>query len=183
MAKRERLRLSHTNPDLAVSKAEQVTDDDERAQTVLDVARNIEGTHPEQAAQLIAQTQTASHAGKAQMQLNVLSARAFVAAAQNQQQEFRTLLQRGFELAKQLVSESQASGEMQFVRGLASLVQIAAQKYPDLTAVFLQSLSTSRLKAELLLSAAAALQMPARLPLGSPAQKPATSVVTSWPGR
>ncbi len=164
------LRLSHTNPDLAVSKVEQLTDDDQRARTALQVAGDIAGTHTEQAAQLIAQTQKASQTGEGEAQLDLISAQASMAAAQNEQQQLSKLLQRGFELAKQIISEPQRPDQMQRVSGLAALVQIGAQNYPDLTTVYLQSLPPSRLKAELFLAAAEALQLP-RLPFGSPTPK------------
>jgi hypothetical protein len=161
------LRLAHGDPDLAIAKAEQVSDSDKRTATKLDVARGMAGEHPERAAQLIGETQTTGQAGNAEMQLNVISAQVSVAAAQDQREELRQLLERAFGLANQLVSESQTPWGMQLYQRFIPLVQIGMQNDPDLATAFVQGLSPARLKAELLLSAADALEMPMRLPFGS----------------
>jgi len=142
------------------------------------VARGVAGDRPEQAAQLIDRTQSTIGSEDHQKQLSLISAQASVAAAQNQQEELRNLLQRGFILAGPLVSESQTPLVFSFASGLMSLVQIGAQNEPNLTVAFLQSLPPLRLKAELLL-AVDAMQMPMKLPLGSraPTARPLPSPV------
>jgi hypothetical protein len=127
--------------------------------------RTVAGAHPEQAAELIAGTGGGDAAANEQEQMNFVSAQASVAAAQRKSAELRKLLQRGFELGGNLVAELQNPG-MHFVPGLAPLVQIGIQNEPDLTITFLQSLSPSFEKAQLLLAAADSLKMPP-LPFGS----------------
>ena len=175
------LRLSHTDPDLAISKVESLPDDGKRAATTLEVARGVAGNHPEQAAQLIDRTQGTMGSEDQGKQLNLISAQVSVAAAQNQQEEVRRLLQRGFALAGPLISESQAPLVLSFASGLMPMVQIGAQNDPDLTIAFLQSLPPLRIKAELLLAAATAMQMPVKLPIGS--RKPTANPLTSPVGK
>lgn len=76
-------------------------------------------------------------------QLNFISAQVSVAAAENPQEHYF---------------------------GLAPMVQIAVHNYPDMTVDFLTNLPAVRMKADLLKTAAAALQLPAKLPVCSPAQ-------------
>jgi hypothetical protein len=165
------LRLSHINPEAAIKKAEQLPDDDKRASTVLEVARGIAGDYPERAAELIAETQMGNKPTDDQLRLNLISAQAFVASAQNKKDELDELLQRGFESANHILLEQQRTGGIQFVAGLAPLVQIGIQNDPNLTVTFIEGLSPSYLKAELLLGAAAALSMGRRLPLSSRPQQ------------
>ncbi len=157
--------LSHVSADAAVAKAEQLPNDDERASAKLDIARSVAGAHPDQAAELIAETGHGDRAMDEQEQMNLVSAQVSVAAAQGKNDELRKLLQRGFELGGNLIAELQ-NPRMQFVPGLAPLVQIGIQNDPDLTIAFLQSLPATYEKAQLLLGAADALRMPP-LPFGS----------------
>jgi hypothetical protein len=164
------VRLSRTNPDRAISKVESLPDDDKRATTELEVARGIAGPRPDEAARLIEKTQIAVGSADNQGQLSVISAQASVAAAQQQSEQLRQLLQHGFELVGPLAAQPATAGSLQTVSHIAPLVQIGAQSYPEMTIAFLQSLPPSRLKAELLLAAAAAAQMPMKLPIGSHAE-------------
>jgi hypothetical protein len=165
------VRLSHINPDAAIAKVEQLPDDDKRARTMLDVARDIAGDFPERAAELIAETQGGNKPTDDQLHLNLISAQASVAAAQNKKDELHELLERGFESANHIILEQQRSDGIHSVAGLSPLVQIGIQNDPDLTMTFIESLSPSYLKAELLLGAASALSMRRRLPLSSRPQQ------------
>ena len=165
------MRLSHINPEAAIAKAEQLPDDDKRTSTMLDVARDIAGDFPERAAELIAETQGGNKPTDDQLHLNLISARASVAAAQNKKDELHELLERGFESANDIILEQQRSGGIHSIAGLAPLVQMGIQNDPDLTTNFIESLSPSYLKAELLLAAASALSMGRRLPLSSRPQQ------------
>ncbi len=80
---------------------------------------------------MIDNAQSAGGSEDNRKQLNVISARVSVAAAQNQQEQLRQLLQRGFELAGPLVAESPTPGTPPFIPGLAPMVQIGMQNYPD----------------------------------------------------
>jgi hypothetical protein len=165
------LRFSRINHEAAIAKAEQLPDDGNRASALLEVARVIAADHPERAANLIAETQRGDKTTDEEMQLNLISAQASVAAAQDKKVELHELLQRGFALADRIILDQQRTGGMHFVDGLLQLVQIGTQNDPDLTIAFVQSLSPSYLKAELLLEAAWALSGPMRLPLGSRPQQ------------
>lgn len=70
-------------------------------------------------------------------------------------------------MATPIILELQKRGNVSFVAGLGQLVQLGMQNDPDSTIAFVQSLPASWLKANLLLGEAAALTMPARLPLGT----------------
>lgn len=165
------LRFSHINAEAAIKKAEQLPDDDKRTSTLLEVARGIAGDYPDRATKLIAESQSANKPTDDQLQLNLISAQAFVAAAESKKDDLDELLQRGFESANHILLEQQSTGGMQMVAGLAPLVQIGMQNDPDLTMTFIESLSPSYLKAELLLGAASALSMGQRLPLSSRPQQ------------
>jgi len=165
------VRLSHINPEAAITKAEQLPDDDKRASTMMDVARGIAGDYPERAAKLIAETQSGNKPTDEQLHLNLISAQAFVAAAQNRKDELDELLKSGFESANHILLEQQRTGDIHFVAGLAPLVQIGIQNDPNLTVTFIEGLSPSYLKAELLLGAASALGMRMRLPFSSRPQQ------------
>lgn len=165
------VRLSHINPEAAIAKAEQLPEDDQRASTMLEVARGIAGDYPERAAELIAETQRGNKPADDEVYVNLVSAQAFVAAAQNRKDELHELLQRGFESANHIILEQQRTGGIHSVPGLAPLVQIGIQNDPDLTITFIESLPPSYLKAELLLGAASALSMRGRLPLSSRPQQ------------
>jgi len=159
------VRLSSINPEAAIAKAEQLPDGEKRASTLLDVARGIAGDYPERAAELVAEAQRGNKPADDEIYMNLISAQAFVAAAQNKKEELHELLPRGFDSANRIILEQQRTGGMPFVAGLAPLVQIGIQNDPNLTVTFLESLSPSYLKAELLLGAASALSMGRRLPL------------------
>ena len=155
--------LAHTNPDLAIAKTETIGDVEKRAAAAFDVARGMAGSHPEQAEQLINQAQNAVPADDSRKQINLISAQVSLAAAQNQQEQLRQLLERAFELAAPLVAQPIPPDMPPFIPGLPPMVQIGAQNYPGLTVGFLQNLPPGRMKAELLIAAASALQMPNRL--------------------
>jgi hypothetical protein len=160
------VRLSLINPEMAIAKAEQLPDDDKRTSTMLEVARRIAGDYPERAAELIAESQRGNKPTNDEMYVNLISAQAFVAAAQNKRRdELDELLQHGFESANRVILEQQRTGGVHFVPCLICLVQIGIQNDPDLTITFIQSLSPPYLKANLLLSAASALSMGRRVPL------------------
>jgi hypothetical protein len=165
------VRLSHINPEAAITKAEQLPDDDKRAGTMLEVARGIAGDDPKRAAELIAETQSGNKPADDQWQLNWISAQASIAAGENKKDELDRLLQRGFASANHILLEQQTTGGMQFVAGLATLVQIGIQNDPDLTVTFIEGLPTSNLKAQLLLGAASALSLRMRLPINSRSQQ------------
>ncbi|HVH69566.1 MAG TPA: hypothetical protein VNB49_00455, partial [Candidatus Dormibacteraeota bacterium] len=89
-----------------------------------------------------------------EMQLNLISAQASVAAAQDQKNELHQLLQQGLEIANDIILEQQRTGTLHFVDGVPALVQIGIQNDANLTIGFLQSLPPSDTKAALLLEAA-----------------------------
>ena len=162
-ARADAMHLAHLNADAAVAKAQELPPGPQRASTLLLVAREIAGDHPEQAASLIAQAK--GEQGNEGNQLNVISAEAYVAAAERNNTALHDLLQQGFALASRLTSE----GPRGF--GTAgSLVQIGIQNEPDMTVAFLQTLPPSYAKAQLLIEAASSLNMRGRLPLSSGAQ-------------
>jgi len=165
------LRLSHINAEAAIKKAEQLADDEKRTSTLLEVARGIAGDYPEGAAELIAESQSGKQPTDDQLQLNLISAQAFVAAAESKKDDLDELLQRGFESANRILLEQQRTGAIQIVAGLGPLVQIGIQNDPNLTVTFIESLSPSYLKAELLLGAASASSMRRPLPLSSRPQQ------------
>ncbi len=165
------VRQSYTNSDRAVNTVESLADDEKRVDTALDVARNIAGAHPEQATHLINESRHSDAGQDNQKQLNIISAQITVAAARNQQEELRQLLQHGFEAAASLVEQSTTSSAPS-IPGLAPMIQIGIQNDPDLTVNFLNGLPPTRLKAELLLGAVEALQMPVKLPIGSAEHAP-----------
>ena len=166
------VRFSHINAEAAIANAKKLPDDDRRASTLLEVARGIAGDDPDRASELVAEVQTGSKSSSDQLQLNLISAQAFVASGSNKQSELDGLLKRGFESANHILSEQERTGGKQLVAGLGALVQIGMQNNPDLTIAFIDSLSQPDVKAELLLGAASALSMGRRLPFSSkPRQK------------
>lgn len=148
------LTFAHINPDVAIAKAEQMPDDDKRASTVLEVARTIASDHPERAAELVVEVQNRNKPIDDEMRLNLISARASVAAAQDKKNELHQLLQQGLEIANHIILEQQRMGTLHFVDGVPALVQIGIQNDANLTIGFLQSLPPSDTKAALLLEAA-----------------------------
>jgi hypothetical protein len=162
--------LSLVNPEAAIAKAEQLPND-QRASTMLDIARNIAGDYPGRAAELIAEIQGGNKPADDEMYVNLISAQAFVAVAQDKKDGLHELLQRGFESANRVILEQQRTGETHFFKGLGPLNQIGIENDRDLTISFIESLSPSYLKAELLLAAASDLSKPVGVPLRS---RPAT---------
>jgi hypothetical protein len=159
--------LSRSNPEAAIAKAEQLSDDDKRTGTMLEVARGMAGDHPERAAELIAETQSKNPSTDDEMLFNSISAQASVAAAQNKKDELRELLQSGFASANRILLEQQRSDDIHFFPGLGLMMQIGIQNDSDLTTAFMESLPTSYVKAEAFLIAASALNMGRRLPFSS----------------
>jgi hypothetical protein len=166
-ARMDAIGLSSRNPEAAIAKAEQLPDDDRRANTMLEVARGMAGDHPERAAELIVETQGKNPPADEEMQFNLISAQASVAAAQNKKDESHEMLQRGFASANRILLEQQRSGDIHFFPGLGLMIQIGIQNDPDLTTAFMESLPMSYVKAEAFLIAASALNMGRRLPLSS----------------
>jgi hypothetical protein len=159
--------ISRSDPEAAIAKAEQLPDDDKRASTMLEVARGMAGDHPKRAAELIAETQGKNPPTDEEMQFNLISAQASVAAAQNKKDELHELLQRGFASASRILLEQQSNGDIHFFPGLGLMIQIGIRNDPDLTTAFIESLPVSYVKAEALLIAASTLNMGRRLPLSS----------------
>jgi hypothetical protein len=162
--------LSLVNPDAAIAKASELPDH-QRPSAVLDIARNIAGDHPERATELIAESQSGNKPISEETSVNLISAQAFVAAAQNKKDELRELLQRGFESANRIILEQQRTGDIHFFTGLGPLVQLGVDNDPDLTIPFIESLSPSYVKAQLLLTAAWDLSMGTRVPRTSQPQQ------------
>ncbi len=158
------VRFSLMDPEAAIAKVGTLSDSDIRTESELNLARRLARSHPDQAAQLTSGAQSTPADDDPRKQLNVISAQVSIAAAQNQQQQLLQLLQRGFELAGPLVAQPLPPGAPPFIPGLPPMIQIAIQNYPDMTVKFLEGLPPERMKAELLIGAAAALQMPQRLP-------------------
>jgi hypothetical protein len=125
------------------------------------------GDHPERAAELIAETQGKNPPTDEEMQFNLISAQASVAAAQNKKDELHELLQRGFASASRILLDQQSNSDIHFFPGLGLMIQIAIQHDPDMTTAFIESLPVSYVKAETLLIAASTLNMGRRLPLSS----------------
>jgi hypothetical protein len=146
---------------------------------MLDLARNISGDYPQRAAELIAEIQGGNNPANDEMSVNLVSAQAFVAAAQNNKEDLQKLVRRGLESAYRAILEQQRTGDMHFFNGLGALVQLAGQNDLDLTITFIQRLPPSYLKAELLLAAATDLSKPVRLPVRyRPQQRAEKSDVT-----
>jgi hypothetical protein len=160
------LRLANINAEAAIAKAEQLPDD-KRASTMLWVARNIAGNHPERAAELVAEIQRGNKTNDDETQLDLISAQVFVAAGQHKKDDLNRLLQRGFDAANRLVVQPQVTNGNRPVPGLGPMVQIGIQNNPELTISFIEGLPASYLKADLLLGAASALHMHMSLPLSS----------------
>lgn len=161
------MRLADIKPEAAVAKADQLPKDDRRADTKLEIARQIAGNDPARAQALIAEVENENATGIPELQLDAISAKASLAAAQDKKDETRELLRQGFTLATSIIAELQKSGNVSFVPGLGQLVQLGMQNDPDATITFAQSVPASWMKANLLLGAASALTMHLRLPLGS----------------
>ena len=159
--------LSRSDPEAAIAKAGQLPDDAKRASTMLEVSRGMAGDHPERAAELIAETQRRNPPTDDEMEFNLISAQASVAAAQNKNDQLHELLQRGFASANRILLEQQSTGDIHFFPGLGLMIQIGIKNDPDLTTAFMESLPTSYVKAEAFLMAASELNMGRRLPFSS----------------
>jgi hypothetical protein len=159
--------LSGSNPEAAIAKLQQLPNDDKRASAMLEVARHVAGDHPERATELIAETQPKNQPAGEEMQFNLISAQASLAASQNKHAVLHDLLQSGFESANHILLEQQRTGEIHFFAGLGPLVQVGMQHEPKLTTSFIDSLPASYLKADILLAGASALSMGKRLPLSN----------------
>lgn len=161
------MRMVSFNLDAAIAKAKEVPDDARRADTMLSIAREIAGSQPARAQELIAEVEDGNKTDIPELQLDVISAKASLAAAQGKKDEIRELLQQGFALALPIITELQKNGNVFFIPGLPQLIQLGMRNDADSAITFVQSVPASWLKADLLLGAAWPLTMPARLPLGS----------------
>lgn len=156
----EALRMAHLNADSAIAKAGEIVPGPDRDRAFLALARSIAADRPEQARKLIAEVQNGKEKADDDRQFDMISAQAFLAAAQNRNDELRDLLRRGFALVSDRVSAQQ---NLPFSpRGL---LQLGMQNEPDLTLAFLQALPPTETKALLLLNAASTLRLRVRLPL------------------
>jgi hypothetical protein len=161
------LSLSHNDPEAAISTAEQLPDDEQGANIMLQVARDIAADHPERASEVIAETQHRNNSSDDQTQLNVLATQAFLAAAQHRDQDLQQLLRRGFDAASPLFLEPRGMDDKRLPAGLMPLVQVGIQNDPELTATFIEGLPSPYLKASLYLGAASALNAKALPSLAS----------------
>jgi hypothetical protein len=166
--------LSYTNPAEAISRAEALPDE-QRTRALLQIARGTASSNPERAAALINEIQQESKPMDEETSLDFLSARASVAAAQNNDRALHELLEQGFAVANRVIQEQQRTGEIRLVM-LTPLVYIGTRNDPDLTIPFVESLPPSQLKADVLLAAASALVAKTHMtPASTPqqaAQKP-----------
>jgi hypothetical protein len=164
--RQDAMRLSRRNPEGAIAKARDLPEAKMRAAALLDIARDIAGDHPEQAAQLIAEAQPHGITADDSLQLRAIVAEVSLAAAQDKAAELRELLRQGFDLATRIAWRNQGKKDGVFPE-CGALVQFGAQNEPDITVNFIMSLPpTPYLKTNLLLAAAAAVGMQ-RLPIGS----------------
>jgi hypothetical protein len=154
------IRLSGVNADSAVAKAGEVQDSALRDATKLEVARGVSRKDPAKAAQLIEEVQESSPTPDKETQLNLISAQADLAARQGKSDELRQLIQQAFALAGQIISDQQNTDALRDKPPLGHLSQIAMQTNPDLLLAFVGSLPPSYMKADMLLGAAASLQLP-----------------------
>jgi hypothetical protein len=166
-ARMDAIGLSRRNPGASIAEAEQLPDHDRRADNMLEVARGMAVDHPERAARLIVETQGKNPPADEEMQFNLISAQASVAAAQNKRDESHEMLQRGFASANRIFLEQQRSGDIHFFSGLGLMIQIGIQSDPDLTTALMESLPMSYVEAEAFLIATSALNMGKRVPLSS----------------
>src|SRR5215469_2879425 len=162
--------LSHTNLAEAISRAEALPDE-LRTRALLQIARGTASSNPERAAALIDEIQQESKPVDEETPLDFLSARASVAAAQNNDRALRELLEQGFALANRVILEQQRTGQIRFV--MLTLVYIGTRNDPDLTIPFVESLPPSQLKVDVLLAAASALVAKTHTTLASTPQQAA----------
>lgn len=157
------LRMAFVAPEQAILRAK-LLPKGERQIVELDVARTLAGDSPEKAAELISDVQAQEPSPDGDLQANLLSAQVSLAAVQGNKDELRDLLERAFSQTNASVSQQFLAGHV-YVPGCGALVQIGIQNEPDLTVSFIRGLAPTQLRAELLLAAAAALNMPGRLPV------------------
>jgi hypothetical protein len=150
------VRLSWVDSDAAIAKTEQLPKDERWAGTALEVARGIAGDDPRKAAQLI--TGAIGKNDDDVKKLNVVSALAFVAAAEGKKEEFHEDLRQGFELAALIFAEQQRTSFLHLVDGLPQLVQLGTQRELAVTTAFVQSMPACYPKALLFLGMASAMQ-------------------------
>jgi hypothetical protein len=142
------MQFEHINTDAAIAKAQQITDENLRVQTLLRIAGDIAEHEPQRAAKLVTDAQMNVKNGDARMQLSLITAEASVAAAQKND-NVRELLQRGFEIAMTNGAEA----------GVGPLLRVAMQNDPSSATTFLQNLAPSSEKAQLLVDAASELDI------------------------
>ena len=162
--------FSHTNLAEAVSRAEALPDE-LRTRALLQIARGTASSNPERVAALIDELRQEKPVDEETF-LDFLSARASVAAAQNNDRALRELLEQGFAFANRVILEQQRTEGIRLVM-LTPLVYIGTRNDPDLTIPFVESLPPSKLKADVLLAAASALVAKTHMTLASTPQQAA----------
>jgi hypothetical protein len=108
-ARMDSIGLSRRNPEAAIAKAEQLPDDDKRASTMLEVSRGMAGDYTERAAELIAETQSKNPPTDDEMQFNLISAQASVAAAQNKKGQYVVRESGGFPYSSLRIEHGKAT--------------------------------------------------------------------------
>jgi hypothetical protein len=167
------IRLSLSNPAAAISTAEQLSGD-KRANALLQVARSVSRYDPVRAAALIAEVQQGNGPIDEETSLDIISAQAFVAAAQNNQSALHDSVREGFASSNRMLLEQQGAGRNYLsIPALSPLVHIGMEHDPDFTIPFVEGLPASRLKAELLIVAASALSTSRPPPIGTHPQQTA----------
>jgi hypothetical protein len=165
--------LSHSNPAEAIAMAEQLPDD-KRTMALLQVARSVSRYDPERAAAVIAEVQQDTKRMDEETSLDLIAAQAFVAAGQNNRSALQEALRQGFASANRIFLEQQGTGRSNFsIPALTPLVHIGMENDPDFTISFVEGLAPSRVKAELLLDAAAALSTSRQPHIGTQPQQTA----------
>jgi len=170
----EAVRLAISNPTEAVATAEQLPDDT-RTSALLQVARTVSRYDPARAAKVIAEVQQESTSSTDEETLvDIVSAQAFVAAAQNNRGGLREYLRQGFASANHMLLEQQGTRRNYVsIPALTPLVHIGMESDPDFTVPFVEGLPASRVKAEVLLDAAHALGTRGSPHIGAPPQQTA----------
>ncbi len=168
------VRLSISNPTEAIAIAEQLPDDT-RTIALLQVARTVSRYDPARAAKVIAEVQQESTSSTDEETLvDIVSAQAFVAAAQNNRGGLREYLRQGFASANHMLLEQQGTRRNYVsIPALTPLVHIGMESDPDFTVPFVEGLPASRVKAEVLLDAAHALGTRGSPHIGAPPQQTA----------
>jgi hypothetical protein len=168
------VRLSISNPTEAIASAEQLPDDT-RTIALLQVARMVSRYDPVRAATVIAEVQQESKSPTDEGTLvDIISAQAFVAAGQNNQSAMHDSLRQGFASANHMLLEQQGTRRNYvFIPALTPLVHIGMESDPDFTIPFVEGLTASRVKAEVLLDAAEALSTRGLPHIGAPPQQTA----------